>query len=341
MFNIIREGSSYRSTNNVLVYRFSVTIIYNMDCYDLVIVGAGASGLIAGIESLKNGMKNVLIIDREEALGGNLNLFIHHGFGKNFIGANVTGPEYATILSRMYYELGGHCKLGTEVINISADKKIKFINQSNGLSIIEAKSILLATGCREKFTGNITVPKNKYTDIYTIGSAHRLINFEGYLPGKEVMIVGKSKWALILARRLTVEGCKVKGIIYNSDICDLNEYAEIIRGFPIEIINKCEIFEVLGDDKIEGIKLKNMENGTENIIACDSLILSVAYSPNIDMINGIETETIGGQLYPKVSNYETSIPGIFACGTILYGEDRIDSSDIDGLEVSKVIKELT
>lgn len=309
-----------------------------MICYGLIIIGGGASGLIAGINALEKGIKDVLIIDREETLGGNLNLFIHHGFGKDFLGINVTGPEYATILSRKFYELGGECKLGTEVIEVLEDKRVRLINEENGVYEIKGKAIVIATGCREKFTGNVTVPKNKYTDIYTIGAAHRLINFDGYLPGKEAVIMGKKKWALVLARRLTIEGCNVKSIVDSSNNCELQNYKEIIRGFNIDIISNSKIIEVLGDDKIEGVRVQKQDDSSY-IIACDSLILSVAYSPNIDIITSIETENKNGNLYPLVNNYQTNIEGIFACGTIIQGEDAIEDSDLDGLKASKYVIE--
>ena len=184
-----------------------------MNKYDLVIIGSGASGLSAGVSALKSGIKNVLILEMEDVLGGNLNLFIDNGFGKYYLNETVTGPELGSILIKDYKALGGLYKLNTRVLEVNRDKIITYVNPEEGIVEIEAKAIILAAGCRERYTGNILIPIHKFTGIFTVGAAHRLINYSGYIPGKEVIISGDDIWTLIVARRLVIEGATIKGEI--------------------------------------------------------------------------------------------------------------------------------
>lgn len=301
-----------------------------MDKYALVIVGGGASGLLAGITALENGIKKVLIIDREEQLGGNLNLFIHNGFGEKILNMKLTGPEYATILSKKFYELGGESKLTTEVINIDDHRIVTYIDANCGMEEIFGDKVLIATGCRDKFTGNVVGSSDKFTGIYTVATAHKLINFDGYLPGKKIVISAKGKWAFLLARRLVVEGAIVKGIIDMSDNQDLDKYNNIIEPFDIELIQNVTISEIIGESHINGVVIDNYKDNSKQIISCDSIVLSVAYSPNINIIKSIESYLKDNISYPVVENFKTSVDGIYACGTVVYGEEIFENSDSEG-----------
>ena len=172
--------------------------------YNLVIIGAGASGLLAGIAALEENIENVLIIEQEEDLGGNLNLFINNDFGEFHLGEKVPGPEFASILITTYISLNGQFKNNTRVLEITDNKKIKYVNPYEGEAEIIANKIILASGCREKYTGNIIVPIHKYTGIFSTAAAHRLVNFQGLLPGREVILSGNTMWTYILARRLVI-----------------------------------------------------------------------------------------------------------------------------------------
>lgn len=215
--------------------------------YDLIIIGGGASGLSAGVSALQHGIKKVLLLERNSDLGGNLNLFINEGFGKYYLGKDVTGPELSSELIREFKAHGGEYKLDTEVLEVTTNKIVTYVNPNEGIQDIKAGAIIIASGCRERFTGNINIPIHKYTGIYTLVSAHRLINLHGYLPGKKVVILGKNNWSLILATRLIVEGAEVKAIIDKSNKNYLNDRAEkFIKDMNINIIENSRVVELHG-----------------------------------------------------------------------------------------------
>jgi len=305
--------------------------------YNLVIIGGGASGLTAGVEALKRGIKNVLIIERNNDLGGNLNVFIHKGFGESYLGEEVTGPELASALIREYKALGGEIKIETQVLEVTKDKIIYYVNPKEGIAEVSATTIIVASGCRDRYTGNIIVPIHKYTGIFTIGSAHRMVNLEGYLPGEEVVILGKSKWALILARRLIIEGAKIKAVIDNSlNGFTTEEELDIVCGFDIPIINKSNVIEILGNERIEAVKIQNDDKSITNI-ECDSLILSVGYFPEIDFLRKAKVKLDDEKQQLITNGYETSIKGVYACGTILMGEAGIAFSGEEGRKVGEIV----
>ena len=306
--------------------------------YDLVIIGGGASGLTAGVEALKRGIKNVLIVERNNDLGGNLNVFIHKGFGAYYLGEEVTGPELSSFLIREYKFLGGKIKVETQVLEITKGRVISYVNPKDGITEISGTTIIVASGCRDRYTGNIIVPIHKHTGIFTIGSAHRLVNLEGYLPGKEVVILGKSKWALILARRLIIEGAKIKAIIDNSPNGFITEEElDIVEGFNIPIINKSYVVEILGNERVEAVGIQSDEDESIIKIDCDSLVLSVGYFPEVDFLRKAKISLDDEKIQLLTNEYETSIKGIYACGTVLNGEAGIGFSGEEGCKVGAIV----
>ncbi|WP_300382543.1 FAD-dependent oxidoreductase [Clostridium sp.] len=297
--------------------------------YDLVIIGGGASGLSAGISALRNGIKNVLIIDRNNELGGNLNLFIHYGFGSYYLEKEVTGPELASQLIKDFKTLKGNFKINTEVLGISKDKIISYVNPEEGVQEIKASVVILASGCREKFTGNINIPIHKYTGVFTLAAAHRIVNIQGFLPGKEVVVAGNNKWSLILARRLILEGAKIKALLDTSDKGFSEEDLKFIKGFPMDIIKKSTVIELNGSDRLESIDIRDLRSGNVSTIECDSMILNVGYHPDMSYIRKLNIK-IDSKSFPKVEEYETSEHGVFVCGTFLNGEDELLSSGESG-----------
>lgn len=305
--------------------------------YNLIIVGGGASGLSAGVSALKNGIKKVLVLERENDLGGNLNLFIHNGFGEYYLKKEVTGPELASKLIKDFKELGGLYKLNTEVLDVDKNRVVSYVNPDEGVQEIKSSAIILASGCRERFTGNINIPLHRHTGIFTLVSSHKLINLQGYLPGKEAIIVGNSNWSLIIARRLLLEGAKVKAIMDDCKEKFLDKIGfEIIKDFNINIIKNHRISEVHGNERIESIDIENMEDGSLQNLKCDSLILTIGYYPNISFIRKANI-LLKDDNIPLVNNYETSIDGIFACGTVLSGDTGIFNSGENGYYVGKIV----
>ena len=305
--------------------------------YDLIIIGGGASGLSAGVSALQNGIKKVLILERNSDLGGNLNLFIHGGFGKYYLGKDVTGPELASELIREFKANGGEYKLDTEVLEITNNKLVTYVNPDEGIQDIKAKAIIIASGCRERFTGNINIPIHKYTGIYTLVSAHKLINLQGYLPGKEVVILGNNNWSLLLATRLIIEGAKVKAILQKSDkeFLDSRE-KRFIEHMNINIIKNSRVVDLHGNERIESVDIENKEDKSITNINCDSLILTIGYFPEIAFARKANID-IDEEKNLIVKNNETSVKGIFACGTVLTRDTDIFKSGDDGYKVGQLV----
>ncbi|MGG7176981.1 NAD(P)/FAD-dependent oxidoreductase [Clostridium paraputrificum] len=312
-----------------------------MNQYDLIIIGGGISGMTAALTALENGIKKILLLEREEILGGILNQCIHNGFGKKVLNAEFTGPEYINVIEEKLKEYKIDIKVNTEVLDISMDKIVSYVNPDEGVVDVKASAIILATGCREKYTGSIVIPTNRFTGIYTIGNAHRIINIEGYLPGKEPVIIASSRWALIVARRLFIEGANIKALVVKEgiDFTFNEENQNIIKGFDIPIIKDSKIVEVFGTERIEGVKILNKEKDQYTTIACDSLLLSVGYFPEVDLARKIKISINPKNLGPEVNEYETSFKGVFACGNLIYGINALNEKDIDGIEAGKKASE--
>ncbi|WP_341478623.1 NAD(P)/FAD-dependent oxidoreductase [Clostridium saudiense] len=215
---------------------------------------------------------------------------------------------------------------------MNRDKVITYVNPEEGIQEIEAKAIILAAGCREKYTGNILIPIHKFTGIFTTGSAHRLVNYNGYLPGKEIIISGNDLWTLIVARRLVIEGANVKGIVTERK-CFNRDELDIINGFNIPIIYQSEVIDIEGIERINLARIKNVYNEEITSIDCDSLILSVGYLPDSDFIKKMSIMMDGS--YIKNKNNLTSVEGIFVCGTMEKGIDVLSNSGENGLKVGK------
>lgn len=309
-----------------------------MKKYDLVVIGGGISGMTATLAALQNGIKNILLIEREDEFGGILNQCIHNGFGKSYIEDEVTGPEFIEFIRIKLNKYEFDRKKKTSVLNVSNEKVVTYVNEKDGVRDVKAKAIILATGCRERYTGNVLTPTNKFTGIFTIGNAHRFINLEGVLPGKNPVIIANNKWALILARRLEIEGGKVAALIINEEsgfkLTDKNK--DILEGFDINILENTKLLDIDGNKRIN--KVKVLDKKTEEIeeITCDSLFLSVGYYPELGMVKELNLKINEDTNTPVVDNYETSEPGVFACGNIIYGKECIEMEDINGYDAGLV-----
>ncbi|MGN0026832.1 MAG: NAD(P)/FAD-dependent oxidoreductase, partial [Clostridium sp.] len=214
---------------------------------------------------------------------------------------------------------------------------VTYVNPNEGIQDIKAGAIIIASGCRERFTGNINIPIHKYTGIYTLVSAHRLINLHGYLPGKKVVILGKNNWSLILATRLIVEGAEVKAIIDKSNKNYLNDRAEkFIKDMNINIIENSRVVELHGNERIESIDVENKEDKSIRSIDCDSLILTVGYFPEIAFVRKANIK-IDEKRNLIVNNNETSAKGIFACGSVLTRDTELFKSGEDGYKVGELV----
>lgn len=301
--------------------------------YDIVIIGGGPAGLAAAVSAKKNGIDSILILERDKELGGILNQCIHNGFGLHTFKEELTGPEYASRFIEHAEELGIEYKLNTMVMDIRSDKVVTAMNREDGLFEIQAKAIILAMGCRERSRGALNIPGYRPAGIFSAGTAQRLVNMEGYLPGREVVILGSGDIGLIMARRMTFEGAKVKvvaelmpysgGLKRNIVQC-LDDY-----GIPLKLSHT--VVDIKGKERLEGITLAEVDSkgkpipGTEEEYSCDTLLLSVGLIPENELSNGMGVEMNPVTSGPKVNeSLETSIDGVFACGNVLHVHDLVD-----------------
>ncbi len=302
--------------------------------YDLVIIGGGPAGLAAALEAKRNGVPKILICERAPYLGGILNQCIHNGFGLQYFKEELTGPEYA---SRFIEELENSdidVKLGTMVMEIMADKKVIAVNREDGMFQIDTKALILAMGCRERTRGAITIPGSRPAGIMTAGTAQSYVNLEGYLPGKEVVILGSGDIGLIMARRLTLEGVNVKGVIelmpYSTGL--IRNKVQCLDDFDIPLLLSHSITEVHGNERLEGVTIAEVDKsfkpieGTEQYVSCDTLLLSVGLIPENELSNNLGCEMDKVTRGPVVNEKRiTNIPWVFACGNVLHVHDLVDN----------------
>jgi len=300
---------------------------------DVAVIGSGPAGLVAAIEAYRSGAKNVLLLEREEELGGILKQCIHNGFGLEQFKKDYTGPEYAERLIEDLGKTGVRCFLNTMVTGISADRTVTAVNSENGVFRIEAKSIVLAMGCRERARGSIGIPGTRPAGVLTAGTAQRLVNIEGYLPGKEVVILGSGDIGLIMARRLTLEGAQVKGVyeIMNYPGGLKRNIVQCLNDFDIPLYLSHTVTEIQGRERVEGVIVSKVDKkmqpigGSEKFIQCDTLLLSVGLIPENELSKGAGVELSRTTNGPVTSEtMETSVPGIFSCGNVSTVFDLVD-----------------
>ena len=304
-----------------------------MQQHDIVIVGGGPAGLAAAVAARRAGVQDILILERDGHLGGILNQCIHNGFGLHTFKEELTGPEYAARFIEQAMAENIPCKLNTMVMDISPDKVVTAMNREDGLFEIKARAVVLCMGCRERPRGALNIPGYRPAGIYSAGTAQRLMNIEGFSVGKEVVILGSGDIGLIMARRMTLEGAKVKvvaelmpysgGLKRNIVQC-LDDY-----GIPLKLSHT--VVKIDGKERVTGITLAQVGPdrkpipGTEEYYSCDTLLLSVGLLPENELTReaGIAMNRVTGG--PDVSDsLETSLPGVFACGNVLHVHDLVD-----------------
>ncbi len=298
---------------------------------DVVIIGSGAAGLAAAIE-IKKANLSVLVIERDKELGGITLQCIHNGFGLKEFQEELTGPEYIQRFINQVKELEIPYMLNTMVIEITKDKKVYAVNNEEGLVEMKAKAIILAMGCRERTRGAINIPGFRPAGIYTAGQAQRFVNIEGYLPGNTFVILGSGDIGMIMARRLTWEGCKVKAVVeilpYVSGL--LRNQVQCLEDYDIPLITSYTVTKIHGRDRVKGVTISKVDRnfdriiGSDKFIECDTLLLSVGLIPEneLSLSAGAELSKNGGPIVDN--NLETTIEGIFACGNVLQVHDLVD-----------------
>ena len=304
-----------------------------MTHHDIVIIGGGPAGLSAAVAARKAGIQDILILERDGVLGGILNQCIHNGFGLHTFKEELTGPEYASRYIAMVEEEKIPYKLNTIVADINKEREVTYINREEGLVTIKAGAVILAMGCRERPRGALNTPGYRPAGIYSAGTAQRLMNIEGYCVGKEVVILGSGDIGLIMARRMTLEGAKVKvvaelmpysgGLKRNIVQC-LDDY-----GIPLKLSHT--IINIEGRERLTGITLAEVDEhrnpipGTEEHYSCDTLLLSVGLIPENELSKGAGVSMNRITSGPNVDDcLETEVEGIYACGNVLHVHDLVD-----------------
>lgn len=304
-----------------------------MNRKDLIIIGGGPAGMSAAVAAYENGIRDILILERDVQLGGILQQCIHNGFGLHKFGEELTGPEYAWKYEQKVRELNIPVKLGTMVLDITEDKVVTATNEEDGIFQIQAKAIILAMGCRERSKGALNIAGTRPAGIYSAGTAQKYVNKMGYLPGRDVVILGSGDIGLIMARRMTLEGARVHAV------CELMPYSgglarnieQCLNDYQIPLKLSHTVVKIHGRERLEGVTIAAVDEKrrpikeTEEYIPCDTLLLSVGLIPENELSKsaGVELSRItNGAVVDQ--DRQTSIEGVFACGNVLHVHDLVD-----------------
>lgn len=301
--------------------------------YDIVIVGGGPAGLAAAVSAKRNGAESILVLERDKELGGILNQCIHNGFGLHTFQEELTGPEYAARFIDQLLEEKIEYKLNTMVLDIAKNKVVTAMNREDGILEIQAKAVILAMGCRERSRGALNIPGYRPAGIYSAGTAQRLVNMEGLMPGREVVILGSGDIGLIMARRMTLEGAKVKVVAellpYSGGL--KRNIVQCLDDFDIPLKLSHTVVDIAGKERVEGITLAQVDKnrrpipGTEEYYSCDTLLLSCGLIPENEISRELGVEMSPVTSGPLVNEcLETNVEGVFACGNVLHVHDLVD-----------------
>ena len=299
----------------------------------VLVIGAGPAGLAAAIAAKKAGIENLIVLEREDHPGGILRQCIHNGFGLHRFKEELTGPEYAQRDIDTAKEMNIDIRTGVTVLSVSKDKRVTAVSRENGLQIFEAKSIVLAMGCRERPRGALAIPGTRCAGIYSAGTAQKFVNLEGYMPGRRVVILGSGDIGLIMARRMTLQGAKVLACVelmpYSSGLN--RNIVQCLQDYNIPLYLSHTVIDIHGKERLTGVTVAKVDEnrrpipGTEMEFECDTLLFSVGLIPENELSAGA-----GVDLSPVTSGavvsdtLETSVPGVFACGNVLHVHDLVD-----------------
>ena len=301
--------------------------------YDLIVVGGGPAGLAAACAAWDGGLRRILIVERDRELGGILNQCIHNGFGLHYFKEELTGPEYAGRFVKLLGETGVEVRLDTMVLEVTPERRVHMVGKAAGYRVEEARSVILAMGCRERTRGAIAIPGTRPAGVYTAGAAQRYVNMEGRMPGRRVVILGSGDIGLIMARRMTLEGAQVLACVelmpYSGGLN--RNIVQCLHDYGIPLYLSHTVTEIRGRDRVEQLAVARVDKGrnpipgTEMVFDCDTLLLSVGLVPENELTRqaGIEIDPrTGGAVVCE--NMETSLRGVLACGNVAHVHDLVD-----------------
>lgn len=301
--------------------------------YQLIVIGGGPAGLAAAIQAREDGVEDILVLERDHELGGILNQCIHNGFGLHLFQEELTGPAYAERFIDQLKGLGIAYRLNSMVLQLTDRREVSYVNREDGYCQVSADAVILAMGCRERTRGNITIPGTRCAGIYTAGAAQRLLNIEGYMVGKKVVILGSGDIGLTMDRRLTLEGAEVEAVVellpYSGGLT--RNIVQCLDDYHIPLYLSHTIVDVRGEERLEQVVVMEVDArrkpipGTEKVYDCDTLLLSVGLLPENELSQsaGVQMDPVTGG--PNVNELmETSIPGVFACGNVVHVHDIVD-----------------
>lgn len=293
---------------------------------DLVIIGGGPAGLAAAAAAWDAGVGDILVLEREDALGGMLNQCIHSGFGLQVLGRDLTGPEFAWELISAAEGRGIRCRTGAAVLELAPDRTVTYLDREKGRQILHPKAVILAMGCRERPLGALGIPGTRPSGIYTAGEAQRMINMEGILPGKTCVILGSGNVGLIMARRMTLEGARVEAVVEQSRSCggSVRNQVLCLEDLNIRLLTEHTVVRIHGFPKLEGVTVARLSDGSRTYIPCDTLLLSCGLVPEDELCRGNGMAHEGGRLRLG-EDLQTSIPGVFAAGNVYRIHEVVDS----------------
>ena len=310
-----------------------------MRTVDLVVIGGGSAGLSAAIEARKQGIQDILVLERSSYLGGILRQCIHNGFGVHKYKEDLTGVEFAKRIADEARALDIPCLQNTFALDISPEKVITAMNPTDGLFEIQAKAIILAMGCRERPRGALMIPGSRCAGILTAGTAQRYLNLEGYMPGKKIVILGSGDIGLIMARQFVIEGATVERVVeimpYSSGLA--RNISQCLNDFDIPISYNSTVIQIKGKGRVQAVTVAQVDEnrrpvpGTEFDIACDSLIISAGLIPENELTKSAGIQVSGTTKGAVVDDQlMTSLPGVFSCGNVLHVHDLVDHVSAEG-----------